>query len=271
MPEIAIINATPPALGITDQQVKACADALQTQLTRDFAPVWGIQAKVRFFTRREAQASGIPKAMWWLAILGDSDEARALGYHDVTPYGRPLGKVFAKTDAAFGASWTASASRELLAMLVDPDIDLAVHVQERALGDALVAYEICDPCQDDRFGYMVGGVRLADFLTPAWFAQTRRAGGADFDFQRKIDRPFQLLPGGQIAALRLSTGAGWRQISAGAQGRGKSAQRLGVRPAVGSRQERRTVPRSQWIFSDLGLEAGPGLGMSAGGSVRIAP
>jgi len=49
-------------------------------------------------------------------ILDDSDQAGALGYHDLTSDGLPIGKVFAASDLKAGTSWTVTASHELLEM-----------------------------------------------------------------------------------------------------------------------------------------------------------
>ena len=60
---------------------------LQVEISRDFAPVWGSDAVLEFVSR-----DGTPDpATWWLAILDDSDNADAVGYHSTTPTGMPLG------------------------------------------------------------------------------------------------------------------------------------------------------------------------------------
>jgi hypothetical protein len=63
------------------------------QVTRDFFPAWGWDAVVKFFPKGGA----VPGEWCWIiAILDDSDQANALGYHDVTSTGLPLAKVFAE-------------------------------------------------------------------------------------------------------------------------------------------------------------------------------
>src|SRR5207244_6897591 len=126
---------------------------LQTQVQRDFAPVWGIDADLSFVPQDSAPPSGA----WWLVILDNSDQAGALGYHDVTNQGMPLGKVFAATDQQFGSQWTATASHELLEMLGDPEINLTVFVQSSQSAGVLYAYEVCDACEADQFGYNING------------------------------------------------------------------------------------------------------------------
>src|SRR6266571_4314023 len=77
---------------------------------------------------------------WWLVILDTSDVADALGYHDFTPAGRPIGKVFAQSDIMDNLEWTVTASHELLEMLADPDIVRTVFVQETNTSGKIYAY-----------------------------------------------------------------------------------------------------------------------------------
>ncbi len=95
---------------LTDDQVQSALPALQTQVHRDLTPVWGIDADITFLP----SGSQPPSSSWWLTIFNNSDVPNALGYHDVTNEGLPLGKIFAGTDMQFGANWTVTASHELL-------------------------------------------------------------------------------------------------------------------------------------------------------------
>src|SRR5260221_12102218 len=97
--KIAVINASTV---LTDDQVKAAVPALQMQVQRDFAPAWGTDADLTFVPKGTQPGPGA----WWLVILDNSDVAGALGYHDVTSEGLPLGKVFAATDKQYGLNWT---------------------------------------------------------------------------------------------------------------------------------------------------------------------
>jgi len=237
--QISIINASSV---LQDAAVQAVVPALQKQVSRDFAPAWGYGADLTFVSRNAQPAA----SSWWLVILDNSDQAGALGYHDVTPEGLPLGKVFAASDMQFGTNWTVTASHELLEMLGDPDINLTVFIQPDATSGTLYAYEICDACEADNFGYAIDGVTVSDFVYPAWFESFRAQGSTQFDQQKKIQQPFELLPGGYIGAFDVTSGTGWHQISA--QG---APLRYAMRPRLGSRRERRRTPRTQWIKSAL--------------------
>lgn len=231
---IAVLN---PSTVVSDAEVQAVLPALQTQVSRDFASAWGTDAQLRFVPKSERPAA----AEWWLAVLDDSDQAGALGYHDVTQDGLPLGKVFAKTDKQYGESWTCTASHELLEMLADPAINLTVFEQE-AHGGRLYAMEVCDACEAEDFAYEIDGVLVSDFVYPAWFQSFRKAHGTRFDHMGHIGKPFELIKGGYIGVYDVTQGNGWRQITA-------DRENFRARAPVGSRRERRAIPPAQRLRS----------------------
>lgn len=227
MPKVAILNRSTV---MQDAEVKQITAALQIQVDRDFVPIWGSPAELQFVGSHEAA----PTTSWWLTVLDTSDQADALGYHDVTSAGLPLGKAFAKSDIDNGHAPSVTIGHELLEMLVDPEINLCAQVGER-----IYAYEVCDPCEADANGYPIDGVLVSDFVTPTWFQPTPQPGGP-FDFGEKISKPLGLLPGGYLQYLDLTSTAGWQQVTA----QKKALSRL--RPRVGSRRERRRVSRDSW-------------------------
>lgn len=159
--------------------------------------------------------------------------------------GLPLGKVFAGTDAKYNSSWTVTASHELLEMLGDPDINLTALVQDSNESGTLYAYETCDACEDDSFGYEINGVLVSDFVYPSWFEQFHKAG-TQYDFQKKIKKAFELLVGGYIGVFKINSGSGWTQKTAQ-----KTTREYKMRANVGSRRERRRTPRDQWLTSKI--------------------
>jgi hypothetical protein len=241
--KVAVLNASTV---LKDGEIGKAIPALQTQVHQDFAPAWGVDADLVAVPK----GSKPPPGAWWLVILDNSDVAGALGYHDLTGEGLPLGKVFAGTDRKNGLQWTVTASHELLEMLADPDINLAAYVDQPGGGIRLYAYEVCDACEADDLGYRVGGTLVSDFVYPAWFESFRKAGGTQFDQQGRIEEPFQLLPGGYISIYDCPSGHGWTQLTGD-----RKARRYSMRPPVGSRRERRRTPRAQWIRSTVGRRA----------------
>lgn len=212
---------------LDDTDAKAIVAALQTQVTRDFAKAWGIDGRLSFVPK--AKTTGW-QGKWNLLLLDTSDEAGALGYHDLTPEGLPLGKVFAKTDQAYGQKVSVTASHELLEMLLDPHINLCAEDTKRGV---FAAYEASDAVEADELGYDIAGVTVSDFVTPEYFdpaAQGRP--NTQFSFRSNVHAPFTLAPGGYESVY--VSGKGWTQHTA-REGGAKVADR----PKVGSRRERR--------------------------------
>lgn len=220
---------------VTDDEAEAIAHALQAQVSHDFAKVWGIDARLSFLpTKRTAGWEG----KWNLVLLDTSDEANALGYHDLTPEGLPLGKVFAKSDQQYGAKVSVTASHELLEMLLDPYISLCAEDSKRG---AFVAYEASDAVEADELGYDAGGVTVSDFVTPEFFDPSAVGReGAQFSFRGNVHAPFELAAGGYESVF--IPGHGWTQN----QKRKAGEHRASDRPRVGSRRERRRTPRVYW-------------------------
>lgn len=262
--KVAIINASTV---IKDADLLAAVKALQIQVTRDFAPPWGVDADLIFVPKGSKAPGG---KTWWLAVLDNTDEADALGYHDLTPQGRPIGKVFAKTDIDSGASWTNTLSHELLEMLADPDINLTVLVEEESSRGRLYAYEVCDACEDDSLGYKINGILVSDFVYPEYFESSRKKGSAQFDYGKHISQPFQILKGGYLSIFDIGSGNGWQQITAR-----KANCTYAMRPRIGSRRERRRTLRDQWMKSDpkastTSVKSNATTASSSSGKARVA-
>lgn len=229
MIRIAVINESTV---VKDADVQACVTALQVQVSRDFAPVWGIDAQINFHPSKVA-----PEGAWQLVILDDSDQADALGYHELTVNGQPLGKVFAASDLLSGNSWTVTVSHELLEMLADADVNDAIEVDNPDGSMSLLAKEPCDPVEADSLGYKIDGVLVSDFVYPQWFMA---GASGEMDFVGHITKPLTIAPGGYIGVLQVAAGGpGWQQIAANLKLGGPAAAR-------GSRRWRRSLPDSMY-------------------------
>jgi hypothetical protein len=237
MTHIDIINASTV---LTDAEIAAAVPALQKQINEHFYPAWGIKANLFFVPLGAKPRAG----HWWMVLLDTSDVAGALGYHDLTSEGLPIGKVFAATDKQNGLSWTVTLSHELVEMLADPNVNLAAQV-----GDAtFYSYETADAVEADALGYQIDGVLVSDFVFPEWFENMAHPMGTKFDHCAHVTRPLQLAPGGYISVLNVRAG-GWTQLSAQTEQSANAS--YGQRPKVGSRRERRILPRAQWLKSKL--------------------
>lgn len=243
---MAVINE---ATHVTDAEAEKFTAALQAQIHEDFLPVWGIDCSLGFVPKGEKL---LDPSVWWLVLLDNADMAGALGYHDFTASGLPIGKVFVETTKRYGGIWTVTGSHEALEILADPDISICVLAANKDFPKgALYARENCDAVEADELGYEKLGVMLSDFQTPAWFEAPRRA---QVDFCNHIKKPFQLAPGGYISVLDLAhLHRGWQQLTARSDRRNFRA-----RAPIGSRRERRRLPREQWHRSVVSTRGATG-------------
>jgi hypothetical protein len=226
LPVIAITNAS---TCLTDAQVEAVLPALQKQVSADFKAYWEQDCTLCFLGKDQPLTAG-----WWQIVVTDNpDPAGALGYHELTRLGTPLGKVFAKLDLQSGSSWTVTLSHELLEILADPWINWCATGSD----SSIYALEVCDPVEADELGYPIDGVLVSDFITPAWYEPT----SADrLDFKQHISKELELARGGYISIFDPTTG--WTQMTARGEG--------GPRGAPGSRRQRRKLIRPAWRKSE---------------------
>jgi hypothetical protein len=220
-------------------------DALQLQIRRDFAPVWGIYAEVTSYPRGARSA---PAGSWLLHIVDDGDALTRLepqrdpegvplpGLHLETPGGAPQAHVLLDRSAgnrsdgisqSSGQAWSVVASHELLEMLVNPYCNRAAWrlVDRNSRAVEFYALEIADPCESPGFEYKLflptqavetaapaAGieVQVSDFVYPSWFW---RQGKAPYHHNHRgesgarIDEPFQIGKGASAAVF--SPERGW--------------------------------------------------------------
>lgn len=234
--QVAIFNKS---LVLSDDQVAAAVPALQFQIHHHFAPAWGIDADLHFI--RPGQNP--PQGAWWLDILDDPDAPNTAGRHELSPEGRPHGKVFVKYDQSLNIPWTVVASHELLEMLADPNAHLAAFVQPQPYANFLYAYEVCDPCEARAFWYVIDTgvqVQVSDFVLPEWFEPLPTSTAQFFDYRHHITVPLQPLPGCHMDVYDLSW-CRWRVF----YGEGPMT-RYGAPSFYGSRRARRRTPRNRW-------------------------
>ncbi len=231
---IAVINRS---TAVPSADVHRIAAALQQQLDDDYSPVWGTGAALAVEGQADSES-------WQLVVLDDSDQADALGYHELTKSGRPLGKVFARSVQQSGGEWSVAASHELLEMMADPDINLAAEGfdPENKGEAAFFAYETCDPVEGET--YKIGDVSVSDFVHPEYF-EVDAAPGRQLDHLKLLKKPFSLRPGGYMSILPIAKGAKWKQIF------GEAVASLRAEPKPGGRRERRMRPRHDWRRSTV--------------------
>jgi hypothetical protein len=193
VPTIACFNRATVDLGVNFDTLLR---SLQRYVDGHLAPVWGTPAKL-------AKTTGFIKGAWAMVFLDNADVQGTLAYHDLTPDGLPISKVFVKTTLANGDKVSVSASHELAEMLVDPAINL-MSSGPTGLG---YAYESADPVEEVTF--LVSGLPMSDFVYPAYFEKFRKPGSTKFDHAGKVNKAFQILSGGYQLVFKNGR---WTQI-----------------------------------------------------------
>ena len=228
-PEIAVFNKAVTPLGL---DLGALIVALQKFVDQHVVPVWNTPCKL-------IQTNAFKKGDWGFVFLDTADSPGALAYHDLTPDGYPLTKVFVKTIADDRASLTVAASHELVEMLVDPAINLMSSGPDPKAG---YAYESADPVEADELGFEVNGFLMTDFIYPSYFENFRKPNSTKFDHMGKVAKPFQILSGGYQIVIKNGK---WTQVTA--TKRKKKA--LAKEDRRGHRSEIRTRPLAKRIRS----------------------
>src|SRR5581483_4447748 len=129
---------------------------------------------------------------------------------------------------------------ELLEMLGDPGINMTASATDDAGNVRFYAYEACDACEDDSYGYEIDNGLVSDFVLPTWFGGVE---ATQFDYRTHVKEALGILSGGYIGVWTPANG--WTQVT-GNQAH-DAAHRS--RPGVGSRRERRRTDRRHWARS----------------------
>src|SRR5580658_4344707 len=180
---------------VTYSEVSSVAAALQKQATRDFSPLWKVDATVSAFASLEA----VPVDYWPVIIRDDIDQPGAAGYH-TDDQGQPFSLVEADDQ------WQLTASHETLEMLADPFGNRTVAGSPppqapkplSALSRVVYLVEVCDPCEDAQFAYGVNGQQLSDFITPHYY-DPNGATGTQYSFRGNIKGPHTVLENGYVS------------------------------------------------------------------------
>jgi len=190
---VALVSDTPL---VNFGEISTVAAALQKQVTRDFGPIWNVNATVNAYDKLES----VPVDYWPVIIRDDINQPGAAGYH-TDNNGQPFSLVQADQD------WALTASHETLEMLADPfgnrtlagtpppqTPDGPVKDLERVV----YLVEVCDPCELGQFGYSVNGVAISDFITPHYYDPSG-ATGAQYSFRGNVKAPHTVLEGGYVS------------------------------------------------------------------------
>ncbi|UKY54523.1 hypothetical protein [Streptomyces inhibens] len=226
--QLALVSETAE---ITASQLNRVAAALQKQATRDFAPLWQVPATVDAFDRLK----DVPVGYWPMIVRDDIGQPGAAGVH-LDKNGQPFSLI------QYSASWSLTASHEMLEMLADPWGNRLIAGQSPKPDQGVVEFlvEVSDPSESPENGYTINGLLVSDFFTPRFYDPVA-APGVRYSFTGKLTAPRKILPGGYISWRNPVTDHWWQQIWFGtkeAQFRnlGKLTERTGsLRSAIDAR------------------------------------
>ena len=193
------VALVPDGVDIDLTEIVRVSAAVQKQVTRDFSPIWDIQATVDGF----ATLDQIPLGYWPVMIM--QDVQGAAGFHQ-----DKNGQPFAVVEA--GDSWSLTASHEVLEMLADPFGNRVVAGPSPKPDQGRVEFlvEVCDPSEDQEFAYTVNDVLVSDFYTPHYFDPVSQ-DGVRYSFNGKVTKPREVPRGGYLSWHELESDHWWQE------------------------------------------------------------
>jgi len=189
---IALISLTRE---VSLAQLAPVSAAIQKQISRDFGPIWNVEATVDAFDKLEDVPIG-----YWHVLLQDELPNGAAGLHKRDDNKQPFALV------ALTNNWPVFMSHEVLEMLADPLGTATRAGNSLKPGQGRVEYlvEVCDPCQASRFAYSVNSVLVSDFYTPHYFDPVK-SSGVRYSFSGQVRGPREVLDGGYLSWLDPQT------------------------------------------------------------------
>ena len=183
---IALVSNTKE---VTLADLAPVSAAIQKQISRDFGPMWNVEATVDAFDKLEDVPIG-----YWHVLLQDELPSGAAGLHKRDDNKQPFALV------ALTTNWPVFMSHEVLEMVVDPQGTLTRAGNSLKSGQGRVEYliEVCDPCQASRFAYSVNSVMVSDFYTPQYFDPVK-SSGVRYSFSGQVRGPREVLDGGYLS------------------------------------------------------------------------
>jgi hypothetical protein len=196
--QLALVADTPRVSPSDLNQVSA---ALQKQVTRDFGPIWGVQATVDVVPSLEET----PLGYWPIIVRDDIHKPTSAGFH-TDKRKQPYSLV------QYTSTWSLTASHECLEMLADPFGNRTIAGTSPQDGKSRVEFlvEVADPCTDAKFSYTVNGVMVSDFCTPNFFEPVV-APGTRYSYSGAVSQPHQVLEGGYLSWHESVTNHWWQQ------------------------------------------------------------
>lgn len=185
MRTVALVNR---AAHLDSDELAQCVAALQTQVSRDFAPLWGIDARLRVCTTPDDG----DEVIWLTDDVRQANVLLPTLSSSTAIATRPTGVVLIERNEP----WQITASHEVLELLVDPLLRLAAEARQQD-EPAWMALEVCDPVAGE--SYEIDEVPVANFVLPSWFLTDPLPDEMLVDFLGRLADPLTLVPTGCAA------------------------------------------------------------------------
>lgn len=202
---------------ISDRQIERDIPAWQHAVNHDFYGYWHTTRYRLVYLGRKPAPPGQISALF----LNKGPVKGALAYHWTERGNAPSITVYAGTGDYYGFDNSVSFTHELFELAADPvtsyinqgypyDYYWVEHPnlsikQESQFGTIGWFNEVADPVEADF--YLVDGVKVSDFVTPAWFND---GVGQRYDFMGLCQQPFWVRPGGYAQFL---DSLGWHMVT----------------------------------------------------------
>ena len=233
---VAVINESS---NLSDGEIAQHIEAVQAQMDRDVGPMWNFKVKLNQVPKGEP----LPPNEWWMVYVDNADVADALGYHELTPAGLPIGKVFVETTLLYGNSVSRVLSHETAEMMVDPYLKRLVSV-----GPRQYIVEVGDPLSLDAQGYFMdgGNVRVSGIAYPDYFY------GSGTYYDKNGHLPGMIPKAIEGTYLMWLENNQWhhQMYATGTQAH-QTMVKAAHRPHVGSRRYRRLMGEDHWLRSSV--------------------
>jgi hypothetical protein len=186
-------------------------EAVNTQVQRDFGPIWSVRAEVTPASMpRRGNASDLQKlkeAEAFVFVSSDPAGSVAAGKLRARSF-KGISAAFVTTQAT-DVPWTVSLSAAVLQLLIDPHLNHFALAPHPITPDRLFfhprnfvfrPYEVCDPVHGCI--YKIGNIEVSEFVTPRYFSidpkVVRHEVGRTFSKKLKIE-PFGVLGRGHFS------------------------------------------------------------------------
>jgi hypothetical protein len=189
----------------SDDTIKKWVAAVQLQANNDISKYWSYTVQMNVLPKGATPTKG----HWMCGFFDNSTDAGVLGWHDVTPDGQPLIKVFTKESEKYGESPSVTLSHEIAESIGDPDANTTIKGYDESGKPCLYFMENCDPVEARE--YNVNGVPVSDFVTPAWWVASSTTGATRMDFLGAISKPYEILQGGYML-VSYDNGQNWNEV-----------------------------------------------------------